>query len=513
MQIESALPYPVAGCSQVAIGKYILYLNGYDPKETNYKSTIHRNIIVLDSSTGDYEVLAVDKLVRYKYNAFSYYYNGYIYTFGGICKEDQWDEVNQTNETHYVRRAVIERYDLVSGRVMELPVKYGIELNEDVGLRGLGENQVIQLSPMSYFGSHEKETILGGIITPNDGAEGSDDLKQWFFFDLISETLYSSPSLASNSDISSTSVALLCERKTSKELYSFVFSESILDTTEYITLSINRHTLDNNLDINTSKLLTLDIKSPLMYRSFISGPCDVVYDEEKDTFVIPCLLRNPPSIANKMRLSTTIGYEFDPKTEEVSECTRDGTNPIKLSRNSCSIPIDKKQVDNYTQYNPTSLTAIHNINGKYVALNPTSEVMTFYSKDELFGHKKEKVNEAPYGDWNPEQTSLYTLFKFKDAPFEVALNVKPDRDACILPYKNSLIRAIVIDPSHMNNPIISSALEYSEIQELPQGNSSIYIIIEFDRELKFFRVLYSEIISEDITHSYTVPTVLINGII
>jgi hypothetical protein len=513
MQIESGLPYPVAGCSQIAIGKYILYLNGYDPKEVNYKSTIHRNIIVLDTSTGDYEVLAVDKLVRYKYNAFSHYYNGYICTFGGICKEDQWDEVNQVNETHYVRRAVIERYDLVSGRVTELPVKYGIELNEDVDLRGIGENQVIQLSPMSYFGSHEKDTILGSIITPNDGTEGSDGLKQWFFFDLISETLYNSSSLADNENIPSTSVALLCERKTNKELYSFIFSESSLDRTEHIALSINKHTLDEDLDIKSSKVLELDIKSPLMYQGFISGLCDIVYNEDKDIFVIPCLQKNPPSLSDKMQLSTTIGYEFDPKNGKVSECTRDGTNPIKLTRNSCSIPIDKIQMDTYTQHSPIGLVPIHSIGGKYIATNPTSEVMTFYSKNELFGHKKEKITGAHYIDWNPQQAALYTLFTRKDTPFEVALDVKPDRDACILSHKNSLIRAILIDPSHVDIFLMSTI--YDALDNNIQGlvDASLYIIIEYDRELKHFRVLYSEVINAAITHPYSVPTVLVNGIL
>jgi hypothetical protein len=84
----STLPFPISGCSQVAIGKYVVYLNGYDNKEANWQHTIHRNAAVVDTTTGEYAVLALDKLIRYRYNAFSAYYNGYIYTFGGINMED-----------------------------------------------------------------------------------------------------------------------------------------------------------------------------------------------------------------------------------------------------------------------------------------------------------------------------------------------------------------------------------------------------------------------------------------
>jgi hypothetical protein len=188
--LDSELPYPVGGCSQVAIGKYIIYLGGYNSKETNYLSTLHKNVIVLDTSTGNYETLAVDKLIRYKYNAFSHYYNGYIYTFGGICKEDQWDEVEQKNIIHYIRRAVIERYDLVSGKVIELPIKYGIELNNTEN-KNVGKNQIVHLAPVSYFGKrNQNNSILGSVITPNSNEANGNLIKQWFFFDLSSETLY-----------------------------------------------------------------------------------------------------------------------------------------------------------------------------------------------------------------------------------------------------------------------------------------------------------------------------------
>jgi hypothetical protein len=92
-------------------------------------------------------------------------------------------------------------------------------------------------------------------------------------------------------------------------------------------------------------------------------------------------------------------------------------------------------------------------------------------------------------------------------------------DACINSYKDSLIRAIVIDSSYTNTVTygvfdnIIEALGNSGIQNLPNRDQSIYIIIEYNKKLKYFSVLYSEVINTGIVQFYSTPTVLINGIL
>jgi hypothetical protein len=508
--IDSKSPYPVGGCSQVAIGKYILYFNGYDQNEVNWKAAIHRNVIVLDTSTGEYAVLASDTLIRYKYNAYSYYYNGYIYTFGGICKEDQW--TGSENVTRYNRRAVIERYDLVTGKVIELATKYGVDLNETDN-RNVGQNQIIELSPVTFFGTRKNPTILASLITSNDSLPGSDTIKQWYFFDLITESIYKSIMLGSTGP-SSTSVTLLCEQKSTHDLYSFEFNMNGVDKNTHAKLTIKKNIINpQGSDIISSVVKEVVIASPVIYRSFVAGLTNIIYDENWDTFVIPCLQRETTTVSDKSFLGTTISYIYDPSLNHLFESARDGTNLIRLSLNNCAIPLDKGHIDIQQQDTINNILPVYEINENYIIVNPHSEVMVSYTKNELFGNKPIPLNDKPVAEWNPQQISLYNLFTFKENQGEIAQGVNPGRDPCFMHYRDQIIRAIIIDETLLEAAIIRTSLETLEFYPLPDASKSQYIIISFDLELKLFSVLYSEIIDGLSSHSYIVTSALIDGVI
>jgi hypothetical protein len=252
-----------------------------------------------------------------------------------------------------------------------------------------------------------------------------------FFFDLISETPYNVISLSDSEDFIPESASPACERGKTKDLYTFTFSDKNLATNnhsgaEYITLTIKKHELDESLKLTSSTLTELDIKAPLKHRGFISGLCDVVYDKITDTFVIPCLQRNIQSVSDKSFLALTVGYEYNPELNIVAERTRDGTNPVKLLTNNCAVPLDKKRLSSQVQDNMTGLLPVLPLNDGYAVVNPSAEVMAIYSGNELFGHRKEKINEKSLDNWNEQQHALYTLFTFKNHPAEVATNVYPD---------------------------------------------------------------------------------------
>jgi hypothetical protein len=507
---QSTRPHPLTGSSQVVIGKYIVYLNGYDHNESNWQETIHRNIVVLDTCTGEYAILANDKLIEYRYNAFSYYYNGYIYTFGGIQRYTRYGSIDES-VLEYERRAIIERYDLVTGQAIILPTTFGIELNESPNAT-VGRNQIVHLTPFSCFGLREDNTILASIILANDNVGNNYLIRRMFFFDLISETEYSLLTLP-DIEFGNDSAVILCERKATKELYAFQFHTEmdppLVDHNIFCELSIFKYTLNEGTIEEAQIISRVPIKSPLKHQNYISGLSEIIYNEETDTFAIPILAQNLPSISDKNYIATTIGYEFNPRALTIRECTRDGINPVKLMKNENSLPLNKMILDEQQQYDSTSLLRAHIINDTYTFVNPISETMTQYSKEELFGHKYTLINSAPYDEWSNENKVLYTLFTYKEEAFEIAPHVNPGMDNFTHQYKGIIMRAVIMPA----NSLLAPLLEDIPLIEMPGINQSLFLIIGFDLNLKTFSVLYSEVISGVNNHSYSVVSGLVNGIL
>jgi hypothetical protein len=506
--------YPTSSSSQVAVGKYVILLNGRDQSDPLYSS--HDRAVVIDTTTGKYEILGGVSSVK-RYNAYSYYYNGFIYTFGGNCIKTEWNE-NTLDYTHETFRTnIIERYDLVYGKVEVLDSKYGSDVS-DQSLSTLGTNIVVNLTPASFFGEKDDDSVLVGLITPNIVETGGEQLKQWFFFDLKSESILREFSLSGDDNILQDSVYLLCERKPSKELYSFCFhSPSIGSPDEYTGLTIYMNLKDNynNLSgIEYVMLLETNIKVPLRRQDgHIEGLTDIIYNEERDTFVIPFMQKYAPDILDKTLLYTTIGYEYNPITNTISECARDGTNPIKFSfLNNAAIPLDKSIDPFVTRHDTTAILPVNKINGKYAVVSSVSEMMTTYTEQELFGHKRTIIcdNITP---WDAQQEALYQIFSYKDAPVEIANGVKPDRDACLVLHDDQIIRSIIIDSTHIENDLLRISLENSGIQNSFVEGSSVFLIIEYDKSTELFSVLHHEIILGLTSHSYSVVQGIIDEVL
>lgn len=132
---------PLSGSSKVSIGKYVVFMNGYDGDSTDdFRTTLHRGIVVYDTKLDNFAYIAkgvnaagvdsgetnaqsatdeiYDGTIERKYNAYSLYNNGYIYTFGGIGRYSE--RFNGSTSVVNRRLCAIERYDLVSGEVIEL---------------------------------------------------------------------------------------------------------------------------------------------------------------------------------------------------------------------------------------------------------------------------------------------------------------------------------------------------------------------------------------------------------
>jgi hypothetical protein len=234
VNLDSTMPFPLAGSSQAVVGKYIIYLNGFDDKAANWQETMHTALTVLDTSTGEYGVIAshTEGLIRKRLNAFSYHNNGYIYTFGGIFKEVETDDYDNPSVV-FVRRGIIERYDLMTGSAVILPTEYSTNDMYELHRKDMGLNQIVQFSPVSVFGKRNDNKILANYIVFNDAEDYSEDTTSFndlFFFDLVNEKEYTGVEFE-NPDILHKSAVLVCERTKTKELYLFQFSVSFDDVT------------------------------------------------------------------------------------------------------------------------------------------------------------------------------------------------------------------------------------------------------------------------------------------
>lgn len=168
---------------KVNIGKYIFYINGYNPLDTEPQTSVHNGIVVYDSQFDEYAVISSgkDKLhgtILSRIRPYCYYNNGYIYIFGGLERKDihtadgnNYSKLNRTNK--------IERYDVRSGEFCILEALYGPndsyndEGNTDI--KYCGEKEIRQLNKVG-------DLLKGTIRIPELSSQ------YVFEFDLITET-------------------------------------------------------------------------------------------------------------------------------------------------------------------------------------------------------------------------------------------------------------------------------------------------------------------------------------
>ena len=202
---------PVAGSSKVVVGKYIIFMNGYDSDSpTAPTENVKRSVVAYDTELHEFALIAeglnttdVDGTVLRKYNAFSHYFNGSIYTFGGIYRHDE-KPYDATNGTYTIttnkRTGSIERYDLVTGKITLLnnafygydtPVASIHTVGQNAGdnsynrnpiLSTIGLNETRCLTPCSqkalFTGNVanaeiEPKRYLAGFVTPGEANKSS----------------------------------------------------------------------------------------------------------------------------------------------------------------------------------------------------------------------------------------------------------------------------------------------------------------------------------------------------
>lgn len=172
----------INGAGKINIGKYIFYINGYNPLDIEPQTSVHNGIVVYDSQFDEYAVLSSgkDKLhgtILSRINSYCYYNNGYIYIFGGLERRDihtsngnNYSKLNRTNK--------IERYDIRSGEFCILDALYGPEDSysdaDNTDLKYCGEKEIRQLSRVN--------DVLKGTIRISELSKQYD-----FSFDLTTE--------------------------------------------------------------------------------------------------------------------------------------------------------------------------------------------------------------------------------------------------------------------------------------------------------------------------------------
>ena len=117
----------IAGSSKVVVDKYIIFMNGYDGTSSfgPTSSNTLRSIVAYDTETGEFAMIGegkndtdVDGTIDRKYNAYSYYKDGYIYTFSGNNFFDEIQADGSTVVGKCARLGHIERYDLLTGEII-----------------------------------------------------------------------------------------------------------------------------------------------------------------------------------------------------------------------------------------------------------------------------------------------------------------------------------------------------------------------------------------------------------
>ena len=119
----------IAGSSKVVVDKYIIFMNGYDSSSSSgpTSSNTLRSIVAYDTETGEFAMIGegkndtdVDGTIDKKYNAYSYYKDGYIYTFSGNNFFDEIQADGSIVKGKCARLGHIERYDLLTGEIILL---------------------------------------------------------------------------------------------------------------------------------------------------------------------------------------------------------------------------------------------------------------------------------------------------------------------------------------------------------------------------------------------------------
>lgn len=128
-QNKNASSLYLNGSGSVKIGKYIFYINGYNPSESNGPFTVHNGIVIYDTQNDKYSVMSkgTDNLhgtILSRIFPFCYYHSGYIYIFGGMIRKD-FHTADGNNFSKFSRTNYIERYDVRSGEFVLLDAKYG----------------------------------------------------------------------------------------------------------------------------------------------------------------------------------------------------------------------------------------------------------------------------------------------------------------------------------------------------------------------------------------------------
>ena len=119
----------INGAGSFNIGKYVFYINGYNPSDTTPQTTVHNGIVIYDSQNDEYSVMSkgTDKLhgtILSRIFPFCYYHEGYIYIFGGLERRDI-HTADGNNFSRFHRTNKIERFDLRTGETVILSATYG----------------------------------------------------------------------------------------------------------------------------------------------------------------------------------------------------------------------------------------------------------------------------------------------------------------------------------------------------------------------------------------------------
>lgn len=223
----------INGAGSVNVGKYIFYINGYNPSAVNPQTTVHNGIVVYDSQYNEYSVLSkgTDNLhgsILSRIFPYCYYHNGYIYIFGGLTRRDIHvdDNVNanNTNYSKFSRTNKIERYDLRTGEYCILEAKYGPDdVYEGTKLKYCGLDEIRYLYNFNnghYLEGKSYISELGKSVA--------------YEFDLDTETMVLR--IDDDSDVSS------------DWRYSVLTEIPCEDEDTTLSLVLARHYSENNLD-------------------------------------------------------------------------------------------------------------------------------------------------------------------------------------------------------------------------------------------------------------------------
>lgn len=201
---KPVVPMPICDAGICSVGKYIIYVNGYNKFAEVAPVTAHNGVIVYDTEYDEYAVMYTgeDNLhgtKRAKINTFCYYYDGYIYEFGGLERIDE--HVGKENY-HVMRRTnKIEQIDLVTGQIRELSVTFGPE-NSILSYKDSGNG--VQTPVYSTAGKDELRYLeyqshnnkLVGYLGQGKASDASDANTQYtlkFEFDLTNKTVTTTP--------------------------------------------------------------------------------------------------------------------------------------------------------------------------------------------------------------------------------------------------------------------------------------------------------------------------------